>query len=102
MEDVEWPLEGIIPLTPYDVTPEEDNGSDLPLTASQHRLIISDILMDWMDTNNIDYERAAEILEVSTHVIVEIINCVPISSLTFLTISNKIEGFSNHLIGART
>ena len=80
-------------------TDEASNGSNAPeeaLTAPQHRTIISDKVMDWMDTEGLSADRASEVLGISKYILVAVINKAPITSSDFIRLSEIIPGLTDH------
>lgn len=77
---------------PTNEVSQGSNAPERPLTPSQHRSIIRDKLMDWMDSNSINFAQAGDICGVSTHIIVSVSDRVAINPILLRKISDKVPG----------
>jgi len=85
--------------TPCNGTPEESNALEKPLTASQHRKIASQTLMDWLVANSMSYSQAAKAFRVNNRVIVSVIQGAPIDAKAASQLAGSIPALVPNLEG---
>jgi len=67
---------------------------DLPLPPKAPRIPLSELLLDWMEEEGLDYNEASDIFEISPAIVVAILNGAPIRPDTHNKLAYYVHGMN--------